>query len=145
MDGAKDAEQGPKSSVNLGPLPFARCEGDRENRLGLRGKSWRGERMIPARGSALPELQRRTLETQAQLIPICCLATASWVVPQRSYPVVGTVSRGPLVTSPFAAEGSGFPENRSVALRDPVTQMNQKPLWWELPPLTLEKGIALRD
>ena len=71
--------------------------------------------MILAWGSVLPELQRRTLETQAQLIPIRCRATASLVVPQRSYPVVGTVSRGPLVTSPFAAEGSSFPENRSVA------------------------------
>lgn len=32
--------------------------------------------------------------------------------------------------------------NRSVALGDPATQMNQKPLWQEPPPLTLERGIA---
>lgn len=29
-----------------------------------------------------------------------------------------------------------------VALGDPATQMNQKPLWWESPPLPLERGIA---
>ena len=32
--------------------------------------------------------------------------------------------------------------NRSVALGDPATQMNQKPLWWKPPVLTLERGIA---
>lgn len=59
--------------------------------------------MILAWGSGLPELPSGTLEIQAQLIPTCCLAaaTASLVAPQRLCPVVGTVSRGPLVTSPL--------------------------------------------
>lgn len=102
--------------MRLGPLLLAGCEGDCESRPGV-GGAGRGERMILAWGSAFLELPSRTLETQAQLIPIRCLATAaaSLLIPQRSYPVVGTISRGPLVTSPFVAEGSSFPEIRSVA------------------------------
>lgn len=46
---------------------------------------------------------------------------------------------------PVMSEGARcqiLSQNRSVALGDPATQMNQNPLWWEPPPRALEGGIA---